>query len=216
MKKLIVFLLLVLPQLVLASGGGLKLEHAPVDEHDMASLKRGADLFAAYCAGCHATKYVRYERVAKDLNLSLEYVKEHYMFNTKQVGSTMQTAMPADLAEKWFGTTPPDLTLEANLRGADWLYSYLIGFEEDSNRPWGYNNRVFKDVGMPNVVAGLKSELGEEKFKVAMGDLTNYMAYIADPAKAEREALGAKVIIFLFILLIPAYLLKREYWKDVH
>ncbi|MBV1870165.1 MAG: cytochrome c1 [Gammaproteobacteria bacterium] len=216
MKKILVFLLMVGPGLVLASGGDVKLEHAQIDARDLESLKRGADMFYSQCVGCHSTKYVRYERIAKDLNLSEAYVKENYMYNTEVIGSTALSSMPADLAKKWFGTPPPDMSLEARLNGNDWLYSYLIGFYEDDSRPFGYNNHVFKDVGMPNVLAGLKADLGEEKFKAAVNDLTNYMAYMADPVKVEREELGTKVIIFLLILLIPAYLLKVEYWKDVH
>ncbi|MBL4607718.1 MAG: cytochrome c1 [Pseudomonadales bacterium] len=216
MKKVIVFLLMCIPGLVVASGGGAKLEHVQIDAKDLESLKRGADLFYSYCSGCHSTKYVRYERIATDLNLAEAYVKENYMFNTENLGEVALSSMPADLSKGWFGTTPPDMSLEANLRGEDWVYSYLIGFYEDESRPFKYNNHVFKDVGMPNVLEGLKQELGEEKFKAAVTDVTNYMAYMADPVKVEREALGIKVIIFLFILLIPAYLLKKEYWKDIH
>ena len=216
MKKIIVFLLMITPGLVFASGGGVKLEHAQIDPKDMDGLKRGADLFYAHCAGCHSTKYVRYERIAKDLNLSEAYVKQNYMFNTDSIGATALTSMPADLSKKWFGTPPPDMSLEARLHGNDWLYSYLIGFYKDDERPFGYNNHVFKDVGMPNILEGLRQDLGEEKFKAAANDLTNYMAYMADPVKVERESLGIKVIIFLLILLIPAYLLKKEYWKDIH
>lgn len=216
MKKIIVLLFMFFSGFVLASGGGVKLEHVEVDAKDLESLKRGADLFYEYCSGCHSTKYVRYGRIATDLNLAETYVKQNYMFNTENIGEVALSSMPADLSKKWFGTTPPDMSLEARLRGNDWVYSYLIGFYEDESRPFGYNNHVFTDVGMPNVLAGLKQELGEEKFKAAATDITNYMAYMADPVKVERESLGIKVIIFLLILLIPSYLLKKEYWKDVH
>lgn len=217
MKKNFIFLCMFLASgLLLASGEDIKLEHVQLNIKDLGSLKRGADIFYSNCVGCHSTKYMRYERISADLKLSEAYVKENYMFNTDKMGETVQTAMSLAQAKKWLGTLPPDLTLEAKLRGDDWLYTYLLGFYPDKARPWGYNNHVFKDVGMPNVLESLQEELGEEKFKSAMTDLVNYMAYMAEPVKVERESLGIKVIIFLLILLIPSYFLKREYWKDVH
>lgn len=224
MKKLsLIFLAFVLPASLLTSGVLLassakhvEMEQAPINPKDKVSLQKGATLFANYCMGCHAAKYMRYERLAEDLDIPIELVQKNFMVTTDLPGAPMTTSMSPDLAEQWFGTPPPDLTLESRLRGHDWLYSYLIGFYEEEGRPWGVNNKVFKDVGMPNVLASLEEELGEEAFKAAMGDLTNFMAYMADPVKVKREALGAKVLLFLLILLIPAYLLKREYWKDVH
>jgi ubiquinol-cytochrome c reductase cytochrome c1 subunit len=71
-------------------------------------------------------------------------------------------------------------------------------------------------VGMPHVLADMEKELGEDAFKKAMADLTNFLGYAAEPARLERESLGVKVLIFLFILFWPAYFLKKEYWKDVH
>ena len=120
------------------------------------------------------------------------------------------------MARNGFGTVPPDLTLEARLRGADWLYSYLINFYEDDSRPFGVNNHVFKDVGMPHVLETMQAELSDAEFKERMADLTNFMVYMAEPARADREYIGKLVIGFLFILLIPVYFLNREYWKDVH
>ncbi len=224
MKKLsLIFLAFVLPASLLTSGVLLassaehvEMEQAPINPKDKVSLQKGATLFTNYCMGCHSAKYMRYERLAEDLDIPIDLVQKNFMVTTDLPGSPMTTSMSPDLAEQWFGTPPPDLTLESRLRGPDWLYSYLIGFYEDESRPWGVNNKMFKDVGMPNVLASLEEELGEEAFKAAMGDLTNFMAYMADPVKVKREALGAKVLLFLLILLIPAYLLKREYWKDVH
>lgn len=224
MKKLsLIFLVFVLPVSFLTSGAVLaasaehvEMEKASINPKDKVSLQNGAKLFVNYCMGCHSAKYMRYERMAEDLDIPIDLVQKNFMVTTDLPGSPMTIAMSPDLAEQWFGTLPPDLTLESRLRGPDWLYSYLIGFYEDESRPWGVNNKVFKDVGMPNVLAGLEEELGEEAFKKAMGDLTNFMAYMADPIKVKREALGVKVLLFLLILLIPAYLLKREYWKDIH
>jgi len=211
-----VFSLWVSGSLFASSAGNVKTEKAPINPKDMVSLQHGAKLFVNYCLGCHSAKYMRYEQLAKGLEIPVELVQQNFMVTTDKPGSPMLSAMTPELAEQWFGAPPPDLTLESRLRGADWVYSYLTGFYEDESRPWGVNNKVFKDVGMPNVMASLEKELGEHEFKKAMGDLANFMAFMADPVKVEREALGVKVLFFLLILLVPVYLLKLEYWKDVH
>ena len=219
MKQLMIALVaIVIPTLGQAAGGGHNpyVVKAPINLEDTVSQQKGAQIFVNHCLGCHSAEYMRYSRVAEDLEIPEPIMLENLVFTTDKIGETMQSAMPAELGKKWFGTVPPDLTLEARLRGADWLYSYLISFYEDESRPWGVNNYVFKDVGMPHVLENMQNELSEEEFKERMADLTNYMVYMAEPARADREYIGKIVIGFLFILLIPAYFLNREYWKDVH
>lgn len=216
MKKLAV-ILFCLPALVFAAGGHN--EHvvsAPINLKDRVSLQNGAKLFVNYCMGCHSLKYVRYERMADDLGIPHDLVMKNLNFTSDRIGDTMQNSMNPKQAEQWFGAAPPDLSLTARLRTPDWLYSYLVAFYEDESRPYGYNNKVFPSVGMPHVMAGMEQELGEEKFKAQMADLTNFLTYAAEPMRLERENLGVKVLIFLFILFWPAYFLKKEYWKDVH
>lgn len=152
MKKVIFALTLFLPSLTLAAGGNIELMKANNDIMDQASLQAGAKLFVNYCLGCHSAKYVRFERIGADLGLSDEELKENLMFTAEKVGETMTIAMPPDDSEKWFGVTPPDLSVTARARGTDWLYTYLLSFYVDPSRPFGVNNTVFKDVGMPHVL----------------------------------------------------------------
>ena len=220
MKKLILFVLLALsPLVVQASGvtcGDLKeCLHAPINSQDKASLQNGAKLFISYCLGCHSAKYIRYNRMANDLGLDPKLVQDHLMFTGDKVGETMTTKTDPKEQAKWFGAAPPDLTLEARLRSPDWIYSYLTNFYPDDKRPWGVNNRVFKDVAMPNALAALEKTQTPEEFRESMADLVNFMAYMAEPNKAEREHTGVFVLIFLAILMIPVWLLNREYWKDI-
>lgn len=218
MKRLAFLLLCSLPILAIAAGGGDNpyMEKAPINLQDKASLQRGAKLFVNYCMGCHSLKYQRYGRMGEDLGIPEELVMKHLNFTGERIGDTMDVAMPREDAIRWFGVAPPDLTNVARLRTEDWVYSYLVNFYADTDRPYGYNNRIFENVGMPHVMAGLEQELGEAEFREAMADMTNFLAYVGEPVRLQRERLGVYVLIFLFILLIPAYFLKREYWKDVH
>jgi len=221
MKKLILSLLLVLsPAAAMAAAGGgcgtlHECEKAPVNLHDKASLQHGAQLFLSYCSGCHSAKYMRYERIAQDLEIDPKLVEQYMMFTTDKIGDPIDAKVnPKDQA-KWFGNAPPDLSLETRFRSPDWVYTYLLNFYPDDKRPWGVNNRVFKDVAMPHVLDPLEQELGPEKYEEAVGDLVNFMTYMAEPIRATRERMGIWVILFLGLLLIPVWFLNKEFWKDV-
>ncbi len=245
MKKLIVALLLAaVPLLGMAAGGGVHLDDADVDVSDQASLQRGAKYFVNYCLTCHSAKFQRYNRMAKDLGLTEDEVKENLMFTTDKIGDTMEIAMSPENAEAWFGTAPPDLSLIARSRGVDWLYTYLRSFYVDESRPFGVNNVVFPDVGMPHVMwelqgmqkavfhevdgqqvveklvpvegAAGKGKLSAEAFDGAMRDLTAFLSYVGEPIQLERKRIGKWVLLFIGIFFVLAYLLKKEYWKDIH
>lgn len=221
MKKLIALVLLALSPLVAqASAGGECGElkhclHAPVNAQDKVSLQNGAKLFLSYCAGCHSAKYIRYDRMANDLRIDPKLVEEYMMFAGNKLGETIDSKTSPKEQAKWFGAPPPDLSVETRLRSPNWVYSYLLSFYSDETRPYGVNNKVFKDVAMPHVLADLEADLKPEEYKQAVGDLVNFMSYMGDPVKSERENLGVWVLFFLFILLIPVWFLNKEYWKDV-
>ena len=240
MKKLLIALVTLLPTFAMAAGSSVPLDKANIDLHDKASLERGLDLFQKHCSGCHSTEYQRYERVANDLGISADDMRTKYIYDGSKIGSLMTNSMPHKEAATWFGTTPPDLTLVARVRGTDWVYTYLKGFYKDDTRPFGVNNTVFPMVGMPNVLetlqgvqeatcttndVGVKTcKLGEakggtmnaEEFDQAVRDITNYLTYAAEPVRLERESLGWYVLGYLFIFFIISYFLKKEYWRDVH
>ena len=238
MKKLLITLILLLPSIGFASGG-VALQHVDNDLTDNESLKAGAQLFVDYCMGCHSADYMRYQRMGQDIGISDEELMKDFMFGADKVGETMGIAMDNKDSEKWFGVIPPDLSVIARARGTDWLYTYLMTFYLDPSRPFGVNNLVFPDVGMPHVMwdrQGWQEAVYEEKdghkvitslkligpkdkaeqYKKDVTDLVNFLEYIGEPAKLQRLALGWKVIAFLFIFLIFAILLKKEYWKDIH
>nr|WP_281648609.1 cytochrome c1 [Parendozoicomonas sp. Alg238-R29] len=247
-SKVIAALVLVLPMGAFAAGSGYPLDKMDVNVADKPSLQRGAKLYMNYCYGCHATSFQRYERVADDLGIPHDLMMENLMPAGGKIGDLMKTGMEPKESKAWFGATPPDLTLVARVRGTDWLYTYLRTFYLDPKRPWGVNNKVFPDVGMPHVLLELqgaqvdtcggevaqrdtltgeklcglepdpsiKGAMTPEEYDQAMYDLVNFLAYSAEPMQLERQRIGWYVLLFLIIFLIPAYLLKREYWKDVH
>lgn len=155
MKKILVVIASLLPLMAMASSD-VQLDKHMTDLHDDASLQRGAKTYMNYCMGCHSLEHGRYNRVAKDLSIPEDIMMENLVFADKKFGDLMTNAMREEDGAKWFGAAPPDLTLIARVRGADWIYTYLRSFYEDPTRPYGVNNVVFKDVGMPHVLAGLQ------------------------------------------------------------
>lgn len=245
MKKWIVILFAMLPSLAMAAGGNVHLDKAGNDLTDTASLQRGAQLFMNYCFGCHSTQYQRYERVATDLGIPADLMKENLIFDPQtKIGQLMENAIPDKSAAKWFGAPPPDLTLVARVRGVDWLYTYLRSFYADPSRPFGVNNIVFPSVGMPHVLEELQGtpdpvfgthlvngeevktvvstksrsngELSTGEYDQAVRDLVNFLEYSGEPVKLERQSMGWWVMAFLVLLTIVVVALKKEYWRDVH
>jgi len=241
MKKiLLAFLFVMAPLAAFAAEEGVKLDRVNIDLSDKASLQRGARIFVNYCLSCHSASYMRYNRMGQDLGISDELVKENLLFAANKTGDLMKAVMPADDAKAWFGVAPPDLSDEARYRGPEWIYTYLRSFYRDDKSHSGWNNLVFPHVAMPNVLyewqgeqrAVFKNENGVEVFErfelakpgtmtpaeydKAMRDLTNFMVYLAEPAKLVRYRIGVYVLIFLAVFTLFAYLLKKEYWKDVH
>jgi ubiquinol-cytochrome c reductase cytochrome c1 subunit len=245
MKKLLYVLFMLVPVSVLAAGGGnVHLDSADIDLDDQASLQRGAKYFANYCLNCHSAKYMRYQSMTA-LGLTEDQIRDNLMFPGDKVGELMNIAMSTEDGEKWFGAPPPDLTLVARLRGEDWLYTYLRSFYEDESRPLGVNNVVFPSVGMPHVLWELQGtqravweetegadgkphkelrglELVEpgtmspEEYDQMARDLTAYLSWLGEPMQQERKRLGIWVLLFLVVFTAIAYLLKKEYFKDIH
>lgn len=243
-KQILVLLMALAPAWVFAAGGSIHLDPANIDPNNKESLQRGARLFVNYCLSCHSAALMRYERIGKELGIDDKLVSENLMFSGGKIGDLMKVATAADDAKAWFGTVPPDLSVISRARGVDWLYTYMRSFYRDESKIIGVNNLVFPDVGMPHVLWELQGwqepvlkthkqadgtevktvalELVEEgtmtpkEYDRAIRDLVNFLDYMGEPGKHDRRELGTKVILFLLVFLVFAYLLKREYWKDIH
>ena len=223
--------------------GGIALKHAGTDINNTESLQRGARNFMNYCSGCHSLKYLRYNRMAADLKIPESELAGNLMFTTEKPFETINSAMPQD-SESWFGKQPPDLSLMARARGTDYLFSYLKGFYLDKTRPWGVNNLYLPSTAMPHVLQyqqGLQKPVFKnepdaggarmvldgvepmtpgamktEEYDQFVRDIVNFLDYAGEPVKAKRQSMGVFVTLFLLVFFVFAYLLKKEYWKDVH
>ena len=236
----------VFPVSVWPAGSSLPLMDADVNLSDKPSLQRGAKLFVNYCLSCHSAKFMRYNRVAQDLGIDDELMKNNLMFATKKSGETMTVSLRSEDAAKWFGKAPPDLSVTARSRGPDWIYTFLMGFYEDNSpgRPFGVNNIVLDGTAMPAVLQGLqgvqvlapthgdhgtghgtglpelslKSEgtMNPGQYRKAVRDLVSFLTYVGEPAKLVRYDIGTWVLLFLVGFFFLTRALKKEYWKDIH
>ena len=218
------------------------MEHFEGDLTNKPSLQSGFKLYVNYCLGCHSLKFQRYERTADDLGIPHDVAMEELVWTDQKIGDHITTAMDPELAKNWFGAAPPDLTMVARVRGTDWIYNYLKTFYVDESRPLGVNNKVFPNVGMPHVLAELQGvqveacgadhdpekpceklevEAGSglmsaEEYDQAIYDLTNFLDYVGEPMRLERQRTGVFVLLFLVVLGCFTYLLNREFWKGIH
>jgi ubiquinol-cytochrome c reductase cytochrome c1 subunit len=255
------FVLLAIAGLAMGESGA-RLEPAPAHRLDVESLQRGAGHFVNYCLNCHSAQFMRYSRLT-DLGLTEQQIKENLMFVTDKIGSPMLAPISKADGAAWFGVAPPDLSVEARVRGKDWLYSYLLAFYQDDKSTTGWNNLVFPSVAMPHVLWNLqgtqklvetevedheKAEaaviaakglavaellpggkyvvktlavdtpgtLSSVEYRKFVADVVNFLDYMAEPARNERINIGLVVLIYLGVLFVFAYALKRAYWKDVH
>lgn len=201
----------------------LEFAHPPL-AGNMASIKRGAKFVATNCMSCHTMVYLQYNKVAQEAGI--DYAK-----------------MPIHVSNWPYGVQPPDLSLEADVRGVDWIYTYLHSFYQDPSRPTGVNNLVLPNTAMPDIVAPYQGEqllvmhpipdllhhyqwydlvvlakqgsMTPEQFDTTTNDVVNFLVYAAEPFRHEQRKIGWWVLGFLIVLFVLMYLLKREYWKDV-
>lgn len=243
-RRILLLALLALgPGLAAAAGPAADLQQANVNVANEAALQRGAKYFVNYCLGCHSLQYVRYNRLGQDLGLTEDQLVENIMFTGERPHDTMTVAMPGNDAKRWFGLAPPDLSLTARARGEDWIYTFLKSFYLDPSKPTGTNNRVLAGASMPHVLWELQGvqkavyrtetshgathevfegfelvqpgALSAEEFDQVARDITTFLSWAGEPMQLERQRLGIKVLLFLVVFFVFAFLYYKEVWKDV-
>lgn len=243
-KALSVLTFLLLGVSALAAGG-LEYEKAGNDPDNTESLQRGARNFMNYCSGCHSAKYVRYNSIARDLELTEDQLITYLMFNAEKTFETIHATMPTADAARWFGQAPPDMSLIARAKGTDYVFSFLKGFYIEPGSPTGVNNIYLPGTSMPHVLWELQGfqrvvfvegepnadgvrpqifgrfetattgSMTEEEFDDFLRDTVNFLEYISEPIRSTRRVLGVWVLMFLGFFLIVAIMLKKQIWKDV-
>lgn len=225
-----------------AAGGKVDLVPSGANVNDISSLQSGAQLYVNYCIGCHSLNFMRYNRLAEDLELSEEMVMNNLMFTDAKFGDPMSNAMTEEGGKAYFGKAPPDLSLIARSRGGDWIYNYLLSFYRDDSGAW--NNTILANAAMPHVLWNLQGIqepiyetvmdgtvevrtvaalelvepglMNEEEYATAMRDLTAFLDYVSEPIQLKRKEIGVWVMAFLAFFALLSFFLKKEYWRDVH
>jgi len=268
MRALLLVLALAAP-LASAQEEAVRLDRAPIDPRDLASLQSGARTFVNYCLNCHSAGMMRYVKL-EDIGLTEQQIKDNLLFTGDKIGDLMNVALSRPEAKAWFGTVPPDLSVIARARGSDWLYTYLRSFYRDPESATGWNNMVYDRVAMPNVLWTLSGQqvlverrfgtmeqaegagrqqtsawkidvltpeqagkdgdryvlktiktdvpgkLSQLEYDVLVRDLVNFLTWMSEPNQLERKQTGYVVMLVLLVLVVFAYLLYKEFWKDVH
>ncbi len=226
-----------------AGDSAMTLKHADNDVSDTESLQRGARNFMNYCSGCHSAKYVRFNRMGRDLGLTEEQLIENLMFNAEVPHDTIQRTMTDEDAIRWFGKPPPDLSVTPRSRGIDYVFTFLQSFYVDPDSPTGVDNVLLPGTSMPDVLwemQGYQKAIFEEhesedgieliferfeavtdgnmsdaEFQAFVRDTVNFLDYMSEPAQLKRKAIGVWVLMFLAVFLVLSYMLKKQIWKDV-
>ena len=186
------------------------------DVSDIVSLQRGARNFFNYCAGCHSLKFIRYNQIAEDLGLDELELTQNIIFTDAKPEDLVTTNMLSADGSRWFGKTPPDLSLIARSRDTDQVYNFLRTFYTDPNSPTGTDNQALPGTSMPNILWLVQEQLNEKEFDQFTLDIVNFLDYVGEPIQSERKKLGIWVILFLLIFLIFSYALYKDIWKEVH
>jgi ubiquinol-cytochrome c reductase cytochrome c1 subunit len=234
------FAVLVAPLAAMSAEGGYPLDRSPHDPRDQVSVQNGARTFVNYCLGCHSAQYMRYSGLTA-LGLSEAQIRDNLMFTADKIGEPMKGPMSVKEGKQWFGVAPPDLSVVARSRGADWLYTYLRTFYRDPKAATGWNNAVFPNVAMPHALWMLQGERGLQveapkeghghvaykwsegskgtqsvtEYDATVRDLVNFLVYVGEPHAASRKAIGVMTLFVLGVLFVAAFALKKQYWKDV-
>ncbi len=223
-----------------AAGAAVHLDAWEGSVSDLDSVRNGARTFAKYCLNCHGASFLRYKNLV-DLGFSEDQVKKEFVPEGRKIGDLMTIAADPSEQKVWFGAAPPDLTIVARARGeagtpgagADWLYTYLRSFYRDADRPFGWNNVIFENVGMPNPLWELQGQfvlnkdthklekivdgtMTQAQYDKTISDLVAFMVWMSEPQQDFRRQIGFFVLGFLVIFFVVAYALKKNYWKDIH
>lgn len=211
---------------------------------DRAAKQRGFQVYTEVCAGCHGLRHLAYRNL-EALGYSEAQQKAYAaQFEVDALpnddGEVLKRpaepsdrfvepfANPQEAAAANGGAAPPDLTLMVKARagGADYLYALLTGYLEEA--PDGFDLPVGKyyNTYYPGHAIAMGPPLLEDLIEYSDGtpatvdqmarDLTQFLAWTAEPEMEQRKSMGHAVILFLIFFTVVAYLNKRRLWAKLH
>ncbi|AOV16008.1 hypothetical protein BJI67_02010 [Acidihalobacter aeolianus] len=152
-------------------------------------------------------KYLRYINLMKGLGMSQKELTQFVMRpDGANIHEGMTVTMTKKEASKFFGKPPPDLSQIERYLGPGFIYTYLTSFYLDNSRPTGWNNHVFPDVAMPNVLAPYggqylkdgklyhKGSMTPKQYKTMVADIVAFLRYASGPSVLERHEIGPYVV----------------------
>lgn len=213
--------------------------------YDQASLRRGFLVYMDACAGCHSLRHVAYrDLTALGVGFTPEDIKalaaqfkvedgpneEGKMFRrparpSDRIVSRFPNKQAAQHANN--GMYPPDLSLITKARrdGIDYLYAFLIGYA-DAPEGFELNPGMHFNRFAPGQQTGMEAVLEDDLVEFDDGtpatvdrmarDVTEFLAWAADPHREARHSIGSRVVAFLFLLTLMLIALKREVWAHLH
>ena len=149
--------------------------------------------------------YLRYDEISKEAGITLD-------------------KMPKWDELSWGGHPPPDLSLVAKRRGADWIYNFLRSYYTDNTRPTGMNNLTWPNTSMPNPFVSLQ---GRQELKLALTDVVDKPGHyrwsqalvMVHPGKMSGEEFDRytdDIVTYLVYAADPSYLKRMKFGPMGH
>jgi len=183
-------------------------------ETDLATIERGAGVLMNTCHSCHTLKYIKYRDL---ISFGMDKQKVDEWRGEESLDSPLLAQMLKDDAIASFGTAPPDLSLMVKARdgGADYVYSYLLGYYLNADGELG--NHFYPPTKMPDILNSSTITAGAELTEIQnqARDIVSFLSWVADPHAQERIRLGYYVIAYLVVLTALLYVLKKQIWSKL-
>ncbi len=210
--------------------------------YDRASAQRGLKVYREVCAGCHSMNYLSYRNLS-ELGFSEDHIKaiaaEYLILDGPNDEGEMyeRDGIPSDQFANPYsnvkaaraannGAYPPDLSLivKARPKGADYIKSLLLGYVDPPQGITVPNGQHYNKYMSGNLIA-MASPLSDGLVEYDDGsqssmdqmttDVTTFLAWAAEPNLEDRKRMGLKVILFLIVLFVLAYISKQQIWRNI-
>ena len=213
---------------------------------DRSSLQRGYQVYKEVCASCHSMQYLSYRNLSEPggPEFSTEEVKAiaasfEVLDGPNSDGEMFQRpARPSDKFVNPYpnkqaaiaangGAYPPDMSVLVKARkgGADYIYSVLLGYDEEVPEDIVLDQGVYYNKYMSGNRIKMPKVLSDGLVEYADGtisseeqmakDVTTFLSWAAEPELEERHKTGIKVMIYLILLTVLVFLSMKKVWSRI-